>query len=182
VQRGELGRAEKLLLEAWELLERDEFTRWRWQIPLLHARGQLALARGRTDDAWKFATQSAELASTTVSRKHLARAQWLQGEILAADGRLEEAVRSFQQSADLARRIGTPREHWMAAAALGRALIRTGRDDDAQAQFELAAEQLDRIAKRLTAPKLRQAFVCAEPVLEIYRLLGRRPPASPASA
>ncbi len=180
VQRGELGTAEKLLLEAWELLERDEFTRWRWQIPLLHARGQLALARGHREDAWSFATQSLDLAASTVSRKHIARAQWLQGEILVADGKFEEAARSFEQSADLAQKIGTPREHWMAAAALGRVLIRLGRDDDAQAQFERAAERLDAIATQLTTPKLRQAFVDGEPVLEIYRLLGRRPP--PAKA
>ena len=84
LERGEHGLAEEFFRRAWALLEEDIFLRWRWHIPLLRARGELALAEGRLDEAWSFATQSLELATQTDSRKHVARAQRLQGDILAA--------------------------------------------------------------------------------------------------
>ena len=62
LERTDYGRAEEFFLRAWELLEGDNFTRWRWHIPLLHARGALALARGQHDGAWQFATESHDLA------------------------------------------------------------------------------------------------------------------------
>jgi len=56
---------------------------------LLHACGNLALARGKREEAWNFATKSLDLATTTRSRKHIARARQLQGEIMSADGKLD---------------------------------------------------------------------------------------------
>ena len=90
--RDEHGPAEACFRRAEALLEEDIWMRWRWHIALLHAFGQLALAEGRHDEAWTYATQSLELATQTDSRKHVARAQRLQGDILAASGRLEEAA------------------------------------------------------------------------------------------
>ena len=100
---GNFALADKFFLRSRELLEdEDDLARWRWQMVLLRGRGELALARGRRDEAWKFATESLNLASKTVSRKHIARAQWLQGEILAAGGRLDEAAKTLDASAMLA--------------------------------------------------------------------------------
>jgi hypothetical protein len=80
-ERSDYVRAEEFYLQAWGLLGGDEFARWRWHIPLLHARGALALARGRHEEGWRFAAESLELARQTYARKHEARAQLLQGEI-----------------------------------------------------------------------------------------------------
>jgi ATP/maltotriose-dependent transcriptional regulator MalT len=102
LQRGEHGAAEEYFRRAWALLEEDVWFRWRWHIPLLRARGELALAEGRLDEAWTFATQSLEMATQTDSRKHVARAQQLQGEILAANGRLDDAARAVEASVRLA--------------------------------------------------------------------------------
>jgi len=44
----------------------------------------LALAEGHHDEAWTYATQSLGLATQTESRKHVARAQRLQGDIATA--------------------------------------------------------------------------------------------------
>jgi tetratricopeptide (TPR) repeat protein len=175
--RGDFGLAEEFYGRAWALLEGDGWGRWRWHIPLLAARGQLALARGCAEEAASFAAQSLELAQRSDARKHVIRAQRLQGDILAAVGRLADAAQALTASVDLAAQLGTPREVWMGRAALGRVLARLGRDADAEAQLGQAAQIIEAIAAKLTTPALRRGFVIAEPVLEVYRALGRRPPA-----
>jgi hypothetical protein len=41
-----------------------------------------------------------------------------------------------------------------------------------------AASVVDGIVGDLTTPSLRRSFLGAEPVIEVYRRMGRRPPAS----
>jgi len=118
--RDDHSRAQKAFQQAWELLEEDVWARWRWHIPLLRARGELALTEGRHEEAWTYAVQSLEMATQTDSRKHIARAQWLQGEVLAASSRLEEAARMLEASIKLAESLQTPREVWIGKAALGK--------------------------------------------------------------
>jgi tetratricopeptide (TPR) repeat protein len=67
------GRAEEFFLRAWELLDVDLSGRYRWHIPLLNGRGALALSRGDSDSALRFASESLELARKTHARKHEGR-------------------------------------------------------------------------------------------------------------
>ena len=158
------------------MLEIDDVSRYRWHIPLLHARGALALARGRHDEAWRFATESLELARKTYARKHEARAQRLQGEILAATGRLNESapileasVSLAQEPQDTARRMdGSPRSR--------QALIKLGKDKEAEVAFNTAAATIESIAAALKTDVLVRSFLAAPPVLEAFQVLGRRPP------
>jgi class 3 adenylate cyclase/tetratricopeptide (TPR) repeat protein len=176
LERGAHGLAEAFFRRAWTLLEEDTWLRWRWHIPLLHARGELALVDGRLDEAWTYAAQSLELATQTDSRKHVARAQRLQGAILAASGRLAEAAQVSAASVQLAEHIQTPREVWLGQAALGGVLARLGRDKGAEAQFIQATQTIEAIVVTLRTPRLRQSFLSAAPVLEVYTALGHRPP------
>jgi predicted ATPase len=176
LERADLGAAAAFFDRAWALLDEDGFLQWRWHIPLLRARGELALAEGRFDDAWSFATQSLDMATRTSSLKHIARAQRLQGEILAVTGRSEAAQESLRASVALAESLGTPREMWMGQAALGRVFARLGRDRDAEESLAEARQTIETIADKLTTPSLRLSFLRAEPVIDVYRMLGRRPP------
>ena len=114
LEKDQHGKAEEFLQRAWNLLEEDTWYRWRWHIPLLRARGALALAEGRLDDAAKFAAESLEMATAHDSRKHIARARQLQGMVLAANGRLEEAAGTLESSVILAAQIGTRPDVWIA--------------------------------------------------------------------
>ena len=174
--RGEHGPAEACFRRAEALLEADTWLRWRWHIALLHAFGELALTQGHHDEAWTYATQSLELATQTDSRKHVARAQRLQGDILAASGRLDEAAQALAASVHLAERLQTPREVWLGQAALGKVLARLGRDKEAEAQLTQATQTIEAIAANLHTPRLRHSFLSAAPVLDIYAALGHRPP------
>src|SRR5262249_61817063 len=69
LEMADLGRAASFLDQTWALLDEDAFLRWRWHIPLLRARGALALAHGRLEEAWNYASQSLEMATRTASRR-----------------------------------------------------------------------------------------------------------------
>jgi class 3 adenylate cyclase len=150
-ERGEHGLAEEFFRRAWALLDEDLFMRWRWHIPLLRARGELALAEGRRDEAWSFAVQSLELATQTDSRKHVARAQRLQGKILAASGRLDDAAHALEASVRLAESLQTPREVWLGKGTLGKVLVRLGREKewDERKKLSPTSSRQRRQSKRL---------------------------------
>jgi tetratricopeptide (TPR) repeat protein len=179
LQRGEHGPAEECFRRAWALLEEDVWFRWRWHIPLLRARGEFALAEGRHDEAWTFAAQSLDLATRTDSRKHVARALRLQGEVLAATGRLDEAAAVLGASVRVAADIQTPREVWLGKAVLGKVLARLGREQEAEVHLIQATHTIEGITAKLTRPDLRRSFLGAEPVVDLYRTLGHRPPTLP---
>jgi tetratricopeptide (TPR) repeat protein len=174
--RGDHRRAQDAFEQAWRLLDEDPWARWRWQIPLLAARGELALAEHRLDEAWTFADQSLELATRSDARKHMVRAQGLQGRVLHARGRLDDAARVLRASVRRAETVKTPRDAWIGRAALGRVSYEMGQDKEAAALFTEAARTLETIAGELTTPSLRRAFLSAPPVAEVYRMIGRRPP------
>jgi class 3 adenylate cyclase/tetratricopeptide (TPR) repeat protein len=176
LEKDQHGKAEDYLNRAWNLLEEDTWYRWRWHIPLLRARGALALAEKRFDDAWKFAVESLEMASRHDSRKHIARARQLQGMVLAANGRLEDAVKTLESSLALAEQIGTRPDVWSARLNLGQVLLKLGRERAAEEQFTSALGTLEMIANNLHTQSLKKALLASQPVAELYSALGRRPP------
>ena len=167
LEKGAHGKAEEFLQRAWNLLEEDTWYRWRWHIPLLRARGALALAERRLDDAWKFATESLEMASRSDSRKHIARAMRLQGMVLAASGRLEDAAGTLESSATLTAQLGTHPDLWMAKSSLGQVLLKLGRDREAEEQFMSALRTLEDIANNLHTTGLKKALLASQPVAEL---------------
>jgi class 3 adenylate cyclase/tetratricopeptide (TPR) repeat protein len=176
LQKDQHGKAEDYLQRAWNLLEEDTWYRWRWHIPLLRARGALALAEKRLDDAWKFAAESLEMASRSDSRKHIVRARRLQGMVLAANGRLDEAAGILESSIALAAQIGTRPDVWMARLNLGQVLLKLGKDREAEEQFKSALGTLEALANNVHTPALKRALLASQPVAALYSALGRKPP------
>ena len=176
LERADYGRAEEFFLRAWGLLEFDNVSRWRWHIPLLHARGALALARADYDRAWTFATESLDLARKTCARKHELRALRLQGEVLAATGRVPEALPIIQSSLGLAQKLRTRRDVWITAASLGKTLMRLGRDREAESAFKTSADTIELIVVGLQTESFIQSFLAAPSVREVFKLLGREAP------
>jgi len=174
-ERSDYGHAEEYFLHAWDLLDVDLSGRYRWHIPLLHARGALALARGQHDEAWRFATESLDLARKTYARKHEPRAQRLLGEILAATGRVNEALPLIRASIAGARKLRAQRDIWMGTLALGKTLVRLGEDKEAEAAFNASADSIESIAAALKTDSLIQSFLSAPPVRETFQILGRSP-------
>lgn len=174
----EHGRAEACLREAETLLEDDAWMRWRWHIVLLRAFGELALAEGRYDDAWTYTTQSLELARQSDSRKHVARVQLLQGRLLAIRGQFVDAEQVLASTVCLADAIQIPRDVWMGKAELAKVLMRLGREREAEKQLNQALQTIEAMIAQLHQPRLRRSFLQALPTLEIYNVLGQRPPSA----
>ena len=175
-ERGDYGQAEAFFRRTWALLDEDIFLRWRWHIPLLRARGELALVMRQYDQAEHYATQSMDMAVQTAARKHVIRAQRLQGDILAARGHLTEAAQTLRTAIRHAKRLRTARELWQSYAALGKVLLRLGQDKVAESSFRQAIQTIEAIATDLQMPSLRRSLLHAAPILEVYALVGGRPP------
>ena len=93
-----------------------------------------------------------------------------------ASGRLDDAVRTLDASVRLAEHLQTPRDVWLGKAALGKVLVRLGREHDAEASYRQAMHTIERIAEKLHTPRLRRSFLTADSVVDLYRILGHRPP------
>jgi tetratricopeptide (TPR) repeat protein len=175
-ERGDYGQAKAFFRRTWALLDEDIFLRWRWHIPLLRARGELALVMRQYDQAEHYATQSMDMAVQTAARKHVIRAQRLQGDILAARGYLTEAAQTPRTAIRHAKRLRTARELWQSYAALGKVLLRLGQDKAAESSFRQAIQTIEAIATDLQMPSLRRSLLHAAPILEVSALVGDRPP------
>lgn len=175
LQLVDYGKADELFRQAEDLLAVDTWFRWRWHIPLLRARAQLALETNRFEEAWQLAKRSLTMATETDSRKHLARAQLLQGQIQQASGRLEDAERTMRRSLATAEQIGARQEIWRARADLAGVLLAMGSDAEAEAVLHKAAGVIAVIAGKLTSKNLQRRFLEAEPVAAVHRALGKRP-------
>jgi len=97
---------------------------------------------------------------------------------IAANGRLNEAAPLLEASVGLAQELKTRREVWMGALALGKTLIRLGKDKEAEVAFKAAAATIESIAAALKTDALIRSFLAAPSVLEVFQVLGRRPPIS----
>jgi tetratricopeptide (TPR) repeat protein len=175
LRRGAQGPAEAFLRRASDLLERDGTARWRWNVPLLRARAEVALAGGRLDEAWEFATQSRQLATQADARKHVAHAQLVLGEIAAAQDRLPDAAQLLRGALSLAEHIQAARPLWLSGSALGQILAHMEREREAEAYLTQAAQIIETIAAELGDPALRASFLAADTVAEVYQRLGHRP-------
>ncbi len=51
-----------------------------------------------------------------------------------------------------------------------------GKDKQAESQLSQAVQAIEGILGKLKTPRLRHSFLTAEPVQEVYRTVGRRPP------
>ena len=95
---------------------------------------------------------------------------------MAARRQPDEAARMLDASVKLAESLQTPREVWLEKAALGQVLARLGREQEAEAHFIQATHTIEAMADKLQTPSLRRSFLSAEPVVDLYRTLGQRPP------
>ena len=171
--RGEHGPAEACFRRAEALLEADTWLRWRWHSAAARV-WELALTQGRHDEAWTYATQSLELATQTDSRKHVARAQRLQGESWRQAGDSRKRRRRWQRqsiwpsASRRPARCGWGRRPW---ARSWRGSAGTRRRKHSSPRRPRPLRRLLPTCKHRVAPQLPQC----PPVLDIYAALGTGP-------
>ena len=171
---GELEQAEARFAQAWNLLEKQfGGYRWRWKTRLLAAWGESYLARGKLQEALRYAEQCLELAKETSSRKNMVKGWRLKGEALAAQGQLEEATVWLGKALAVAEEIGNPPLAWKSGYGLGRVLDRLGRHTEASSRYRQAAALIEGTAAGLNDPSLREKFLAAGPVQAVLAAASR---------
>jgi tetratricopeptide (TPR) repeat protein len=161
LQRGELAQCQARLQAAQDLLEKDEWMRWRWHTRLLLASGALSLRRADLDDAREAFLQAQSLAAKTGARKNMARACLWLGRLALATGEAEDAQRTLARAAELAAAVHNPRLGWLSLEALGDAQQRMDDPEGARRAWKAAAELLMHTAAELPDHPLRRSFLAS---------------------
>ena len=92
----------------------------------------------------------------------------LKGNILAAQGRHKESCATLEAALARAEEYANPTQLWHTNLALGDAYRGAGREDEALAQYRAARDLVQGIAAGLTDEKLRQGFLGAEPIRDVF--------------
>lgn len=161
------------LAEGLEPSEREPFMRWRYTTRMIVVKGRLALAEGRLNDALAAADDALALARDTQARKNIARSCRLRGETLLAAGDVDKARAALRHSLSIGLSLRCPSLIWPCHVALAHVEEMAGNAEIAKTYYVNAAEILNQLAQRLTDPALRQSFLTARYVPEIFLRAGR---------
>lgn len=130
---------------------------WRYAQHLFASLGELALVRGKPDEALGYADECLELAAPANHRKNVVKGKRLRGEVFLFQQRLEEAETELEEALAMARRLGNPPQLWKTLEALGKLREAQRRPDDAARLFAEASE-----LRRVTVEGMREHPLAAK--------------------
>ncbi|MBC8160645.1 MAG: tetratricopeptide repeat protein [Roseiflexaceae bacterium] len=167
IQREEVGRAEQIVHEVAETVEKAAGNHgWLWRLKLAEAQAELALARGDGAEALRLVENALAHSQPRGRVKYQAFSLETRARALAVRGRKHEAIAEARNAVNLIRPIESPALFLRAAAAL----LNLDGDDMLLAEACTAAE---RIAAALPNEEMRRRFQTTE----LVRLLDHlRPP------
>jgi len=148
----------------------SEWMRWRYTTHLSASFGEFWLARGKLNQAQKFADQCLNRATPTNSRKYLVKGWRLKGEIAAAHKQWYEAQAALQQALRIAEHISNPTQLWKTHFALGKFYIAAGRQENARASLKAARDVIDRIKSGLLNSGLQNSLANYSLTRQVYEL------------
>jgi class 3 adenylate cyclase/tetratricopeptide (TPR) repeat protein len=156
-RRREVGRAERLVDEVAEMAAAVAgWHGWLWDLRLVEARAEIALARGDWEAARRWAEDAIARAGRANRVKYRAAGLGTRALALDALGRTKEAIADLRGAVALARPTGDPAMFLRAAAAL----LTIDGDDALAAEARRAAE---RIAGALPDDEMRRRFLATDP-------------------
>ncbi len=146
----DVAAAEHALAEATELAAaRSDW--WRQRVRLDWVRAEIALLRGRPDDAVTRSAAAVTLAETSGAPRHVAKGLLFGGVAHVQAGDVEEAVALLRRAATLAESLGAVPLVWPARAVLG-ALVASSHPAESAAALNSARTIVRQIADDLPAP------------------------------
>src|SRR5215470_13369532 len=125
---------------------------WRYSTHCYASLGQLALLTGDADRARRFADQSLEIATRTVSRQFESWAWRIKGESATMRRAWGEAQEALGRALAIAGAIRHPRQEWLSRQALGRLHAAEGRRDDARQCYQAAWKIVTALRARTRDP------------------------------
>jgi tetratricopeptide (TPR) repeat protein len=147
---------------------------WRYAQHFFHSAGELALARGQLERAQALADECLAGAEATDSRKNVVKARRLRAQVFLARNQVAAADQEIGQALVLAEPLGNPPQLWRTYVALGEVRRAQDRARDAGAAYRAALGVVERVARGLGDPTLRERFQQSPHVRDIRRRLMER--------
>jgi class 3 adenylate cyclase/tetratricopeptide (TPR) repeat protein len=172
--RGDLGAAAEVLGETHHIVLHPPPSRWmtwRYTVHCYASSGQLALLRGDTDGARRWADQSLERATPTASQKYESWAWRIKGESATMSRAWGDADDALRRALAIAETIEQPRQMWLNQLALGRLQAALGRKDEARERGRAALDAVTTVRARTREPSLRAGLESAPAIREIEALM-----------
>jgi DNA-binding SARP family transcriptional activator/class 3 adenylate cyclase len=144
--------------------------RVRWKPRCLLMLGELWLARGRLDNAERYLAEHDAFGATSgwPFRKLQVRALRLRAGLAAARGRREEAGQALEEAVRIAEAMGNPGELWKTRKAAAEYHRAQGQDKPAARHRRAAQAAVRQIEEGLKNPSLRERFMAAPPIRELF--------------
>jgi tetratricopeptide (TPR) repeat protein len=163
IARGEIGRAEDIVDEVGETVEKSAGTHgWLWRLRMAQAKAELVLARGKWEEALRLANVSLSHSQHRGRVKYQMFGLGTRATALAVLGRKREAIVEARRGVDLIRPVQAPALFVRAAAGL---LALEGEDS----VLAEARDAVHNVAAALTSETIRRSFLAAEPVQLILK-------------
>jgi class 3 adenylate cyclase/transcriptional regulator with XRE-family HTH domain/tetratricopeptide (TPR) repeat protein len=156
VRRGDVGRAERIIADVAETVERAAGAHgWLWRLRLIEARAELALARGDWEESVRLADSAIVECQVRGRVKYESFGRETRARALAALGRHNEAIAEARSNMALVRPLGAPALFLRAAATQ----LSLAGDD---VLFEAAQAAAREISAALPTESLRRTFDASE--------------------
>jgi ATP/maltotriose-dependent transcriptional regulator MalT len=167
--RGDLDNAESLITQAGNLLEQDEWFRWRFGLRLLAVRCERTLLQGDLVSAEASAWRLIETAGSFQARKYIVVGRNMLAAIAEARGDLDQAEVQLTAALAVLREYPAPLVAWKTHAALGRICLKSGNCAWATEAFKQAAALISMIAANIADERLKLTFLESTLVSKVLR-------------
>jgi tetratricopeptide (TPR) repeat protein len=145
--------------EAEDLLQRDDWLRWRFNLRLLAGKAEYLMLHADMAGAEQCARDLLENATHYAANKYIAIARKQLGEVASKRGDHAIAIDHLKKAIDVLAHYPTPIVAWKIYASLGRVLLESGDEDSARKAFTESMGLVDQIARNITDETLRNTFL-----------------------
>jgi tetratricopeptide (TPR) repeat protein len=153
---------------AQRMYDQDVRMRWRYNLRLHAELASYWIARGELKAAASHATAALQAAEATLSRKYIAWAQKLLGDIAALEDRVEDSHGHYATALGIVQGYPCPTIEWKILKAAAELAQRRKHDAAAAKFLGHARAVVQSLADTILDDKLREGFLAAKPVRELF--------------
>jgi tetratricopeptide (TPR) repeat protein len=136
----------------------------RWGARLDFLASLILLQRENVDEAGARITKNLETSRREDTKKIEGRFLRLLGEVQMKRIEPDNAIRSLSEAIQILTKVGNPRQLWEGYVSLASTYDKLGRLSEANEKWRAAAEIIQKVAKGLFNPELREGFLNAKPI------------------
>ena len=164
---GEHERASEHLQRAESLLDRFNWFTWLFRIRLEAELGCYSIAKGDLRTAQAHVSNSLDIASRSLCRKHMAWALKLKADIAVLEDRVNDASHGYEAALDVLVNHTCPPIEWQIRKAYAELFQRTGKSTAGDDQIRHARAVVKSLADSVPEERLRQVLLSSRPVRDL---------------